>query len=87
MSLARAVGIPAREITGMFKEGLLWSGLHSWVEPYYYGAWQVWDPAFQTTFEKADCLPNSHYLLYTYYLMIKKIDDFEGWRWVLEVRG
>ncbi|CAD7769060.1 Periplasmic copper-binding protein (NosD) [Candidatus Methanoperedenaceae archaeon GB37] len=77
VSLARAAGIPAREILGFgIKKSLNpfdigWA--HNWVEPYYYGAWQVWDPSHQITFEKAECLPNSHYFIYTEYLI--KHDD------------
>jgi len=42
VALARAAGIPARVITG---KGLpLWA--HAWVEAFYGGKWQVWDPGF-----------------------------------------
>jgi hypothetical protein len=45
IALARASGIPAREITGrgIDDEGKSWA--HAWVEAYYKGLWMVWDPA------------------------------------------
>jgi hypothetical protein len=45
VSLARAAGIPAREIKGFgtaYPLQLSWS--HCWVEAFYEGSWQIWDP-------------------------------------------
>jgi hypothetical protein len=47
VSLARASGIPARTISGS-SIGYGWH--HSWVEAYYGGAWQVWDPTWRVEF-------------------------------------
>ena len=47
LSLARAAGMPAREITGgavIAKGNGFWK--HSWVEAYYESGWQIWDPAW-----------------------------------------
>ncbi len=72
ISLSRASGIPARMIHGSGIESTInpfdlgW--FHAWVEAYYEGSWQVWDPVFRVTFEEGDDPLYSPYLLHTRYL-------------------
>jgi hypothetical protein len=61
VSLARAAGIPARVVQGY---GFWWPHPHCWVEPYYSGTWQIWDPAFRMIRERMISQTDSQYLRY-----------------------
>ena len=71
VGLARTSGIPARLILGAGKDKEGDDGDHAWIEAYYNGGWQVWDP-----FNEIIDYANDYKGYLRYYISVSEIINF-----------